>query len=272
MTDIDPLMADFATRFPDSFARVLSRASANDVSRALGQLPPRIKASIVARLPGAQVTQLLNSGKHTPELWLADASFDDAVMLLSRLPRERRLAMVNSLRDSKRRQRLLRHQQYPAHSVGALVGDILLRIRLDASAKDVAHELREIGGDDPVTIVVVDSDGCYAGLLNLWRLLARDRPVGKVRDYVRTVAPISPETPIPSAVRNEGWFDHDWLPVVDQKQRVLGAVSRARLYRAARAFSVQEQGATDAFLEIVSGSVYALGALLESVLSRRSEP
>lgn len=268
MTDVDPFAADFGAKFPDSFARILGRASTNDVSKMLEKLPPDVKASIVARLPGAQINELLNSGKHEPEKWLEDASFDDAVTLLSRIPRERRLAIVNSLGDRKRRQRLLRHQQYPTHSVGALVSDVLLRISLDSDAADVVRELREIAGDDPEKMIVVDRDGCYAGLLNLWRLLASDPPAGKIRDYVRKTAPIYPETPILSAIQNEDWFNHNWLPVVDQKQRVLGSVSRALLFRTARSFKVKEQSAADVIFELMAGSVTVLGALLERVLVR----
>lgn len=270
MTDCDPLTAEFATNFPDSFARVLGRASTKDISQVLGKLPPGVKASIVARLSGAQIRQLLDSGEHEPQQWLEDAPFDDAVTLLSRLPGEQRLTLVNALGNRERRQKLLRHEKYPTHSVGALVGDVGLRINSDSSAADVAQELRELGGDETTTIVVVDADGYYSGKLNYWRLLAGDPPMGKIRDYVRKVSPIYPETSIPSAALNEDWFNHNWLPVVDQKQRVLGAVSRARLIRAARTFKVEEQSAADVLLRLMTDSVSVLGALLDSVLTRRS--
>jgi Mg/Co/Ni transporter MgtE len=272
MSDLDPLEADFASKYPDSFARVLGRASSDDISTVLNKLPPAVKASIVARLPGSLMNQLLDSGKHTPVQWLADASFDDAVTFLSRIPRERRLALVNSLGDRQLRQRLLRHEQYPTHSVGALVSDVLLRISLDANAADVVHELREMEGDDPVAMVVVDSDGRYSGLLNLWRLLASDLPVGKIRDYIREIEAIYPETPIASAVQNEAWLKYNWLPVVDQKQRVLGGVSRAKLFRAATANRTREQSAANVIFELLTESVYAFGALLERVLTSRSSP
>ena len=270
MVDIDPLTTDFAEKFPDSFARIVGRADESDISQVLGKLPPRIKASIVSRLPGSRINQLLDSGKHAPEEWLLDASFDDAVTMLSRIPRERRLAIVNSLGDRERRQRLLRHQQYPTHSVGALVSDVLLRIRSDSSAADVLKDLRDLGLDEPGTMVVVDTDGHYFGLLNYWRLLTSDPPVGQISNFVVKVAPIHPETSIANAVQNESWLKYNWLPVVDHRQRVLGGVSRARIFRAGNANTTGKQDSSNVLFDLTTELVYLFGGLFDRMLSRRS--
>lgn len=269
MADLDPLTADFAQKHPDSFARVLSRADASDMAIILGQLSPAVAAGVLARLPGPQLGRLLDSGRVTPEQWLVDASFDDAVTMLSRIPRERRLAMVNSLSDRTRRQQLLRHQQYPVHSVGALVSDVAMRIRLDTSAAEVVKEFREMHSDEPSAMVVVDTEGNYHGLLNLWRLLASEMPTGQIKDYVRKVDPIYPETAIVDAMHNEDWLKQNWLPVVDQRQRVLGGVSRARLFQAGNAAASAERGSSNILLDLMTELVYMLSAVLESALVRR---
>jgi Mg/Co/Ni transporter MgtE len=268
MAESDPLTADFATKYPDSFARVLAEADANEISTILTDLPPAIAASIVARMPASRINQLLDPGEPRTEQWLAKASFDDAVTLLSRIPRERRLAMVNSLADRNRRQKLLRHQQYPTHSVGALVGDVLMSVKVDTDAAKVMRELRSLDEDDPGAVVIVDAEGRYFGLANLWRLLAMERAAGKIADYALKIAPVYPETPIVSAAQNEDWLKHNWLPVVDHKMRVLGSVSRARVFRAANTFERKEGDSADVIFSLLSESVYVLGGLLDRVLIR----
>lgn len=268
MTDVDPISADFASRFPDSFARVLSRGE-GDVDAILKSLPTSTTAAVVARLPGSQIDKLLSSGEHDPTQWLADASFEDAVTLLSRIPREERLTLVNSLRDRERRQQLLRHQQYPAHSVGALVGDIPLRFNAEAPVAEAVLELREIGGDDPGPLVVVDKQGRYKGTLNAWRLLSRKRASGTVGDYVNRVTAIYPETSIINASRNTDWDSHSWLPVIDSRKRVLGAVSRAVIFRAARKQTGEPRPATDFSLGLLRDAIFVFGDLLDYVLARK---
>lgn len=264
---IDPLSADFARRFPDSFARVLAHAG-DEADAVVRALPASTAAAVVTRLPAPRIEAMLAGGGHEPERWLAEASFEDAVALLSRMPRESRLTLVNSLRDRERRQQLLRHQQYPAHSVGALVGDIPQRLSIDSPIAEILLELREIGGSVPVPLVVVDHQGRYQGVLNTWRLLSRDRPTGTVATYVDRVSPLSPETSIANAAENQQWDQLGWLPVVDGRGRVLGAVSRAAILKAARLQAGGALGAGDLTLELLRDAVYVLGNLLDAVLMR----
>lgn len=269
MSDIDPLSLDFAIRFPDSFARVLGRGDEEESSRIIESLPGARKAGIVARLPAGRILQLLDSDRHRPAQWLAEAPFEDAVNLLSRLPRERRLALVDSIDDRERKRRLKQQQRYPAHSVGALVGDIPLRFSADSLAADVLHELRELETDDPGPLVVVDKDGRYLGMLDRWRLLTSNPPVGLVGDYVIKLKAVMPEVAIADAAMNDDWHTRNWLPVVDHRRRILGGVSREKVFRA---ISVQDGAAVEpsgVFFNLLIDLMYLLDALLVSFMSRK---
>jgi len=178
MDELDGLTLDFAARHPDSFARTLAQGATEDIERILESMPAALKASIVARLPAALIRMLLEVERHQPGNWLIDAPFDDAVMLLSRIPREKRLALVNSLHERDRRLQLLRLQQYPAHSIGALVADIALRISVDTPAAAVLAELRELDIAEQGPVVIVDAAGHYLGTLDRWRLLMRNPQSG----------------------------------------------------------------------------------------------
>ena len=269
MVDIDPLSLDFAARHPDLFARVVGRGDIDECARIIENLPPKRKAAIVARLPAPRIMHLLESTEHDPAQWLADAPFDDAVTLLSRIPRERRLALINSLSDRDRQRRLLRHQQYPAHSVGALVGDIPLRLDAESVVADVVAELRELDSDAQGPVVIVDADGRYLGVLDRWRLLMRSQPTGQVQDYLVAVKAVRPETPVTTVALDEEWHTRNWLPVIDNRYRVLGIVSREKVLRAAGADAVNAGGASDVLIDLLADLVYVCDAVLVKALSRR---
>ena len=272
MADTDPLNAEFASRHPDAFARVLAEAEGSDVDAVLSRLPRATRASIVARLPRAQFEALLDHPESDADQWLVDAPFEEAVTLLSRVPRERRLVLINALPDRQRRQQLLRHEQYPAHSVGSLVGDVPLRFNAAAPVSQALLDIQAIGSDDAVPLVVVDKQGRYLGTFNIWRLLSRRRPTGLIGDYINRVKPLFPETSIANAAENAGWDRYSWLPVVDNRGRVLGAVSRSSLMAAARRLSGTSEQAGEFTLGLMRELVYAMGNLLDTVLGRRRTP
>jgi predicted transcriptional regulator len=85
-------------------------------------------------------------------------------------------------------------------------------------------------------------------------------------DYVQ---PIAPETPVTAAAEHEGWLEHNWLPVVDNKYRILGALSRGTVIRAASRVSSTRKGTASLMLELVEGTTHTLGEMLEGLLGRR---
>lgn len=269
MTDIDPLSLDFATRYPDSFSRVLGRGSVEECAQVIDSLPVEHRAGIVARLPATHIQHLLALTGENPTLWLQEAPFDDAINMLSRIPRDRRLSIVNAVTDRKRQRQLLRHQQYPAHSIGALVGDIPMRIAAETPAVDALAELHKFEDEDPGPLIVVDANGRYTGVLDRWRLLMDNPPSGHVSDYVIDVRPVRPETPIGAAAMISDWHTRNWLPVVDHRRRPLGAVSRAKVFRAATSHAGEPRRAGDLFVGLLIDLVYVLQSVLDKALTRR---
>lgn len=270
MTDADPVIADFAERFPDAFASALRQGSDEEISAVVTSLPPRSIAAVVARLPAVRLRSLLDSGAHSPRDWLENAPFDDAIMLLSRMRRERRIALIGSVRDRRLQRRFMRHQQYPRHSTGFYVEDVFLRIDIDTPASAVLEELRREQGDDPPLVVVVDAAGRYAGVLNPWHLMSNRLSSQRLDEHVEYIQPVAPETPVVAAAEHEGWLEHNWLPVVDNKQRILGALSRAVVLGAASRVSPSQQSTASLLLELVDGITHTLGEMLEGLLGRRS--
>ena len=269
-TDADPVVVDYARRFPESFARVLGQGDDAGITELIHTLPPESIASVVSRLPAARLLALLESDRHSPETWLQDAPFDDAVMLLARMRRERRLALIESISDRARQRALLQIERFPPHSAGSLVQDVLLRIDIDRSPETVAEELRNNDDDDLPALVVVDSNGRYAGMLDPWRLMSRRYSGRQLGELIDEVQPVAPESTIVAAAAHAGWNTRNWLPVVDHRQRVLGVLSRERTLRAASKQSSGTTRSNSLLLDLAGDLSVLLGDAIDAVLAKPS--
>lgn len=263
-SDARRLNAQFAEKSPGAFARILGKHDVDEIRSVLMELPAQLQASIAARLPARKIQVLTDTAQADVVRWMTDGRFEDAVALLSRVGREKRLSLVQGVGNEKRKRRLLRSQQYPAHSVGTLVQDFSVQITADARAKDVAAELREMGDSDPGALVVTDGSGGYVGMLDSWRLLANAQPDGSVRNYLDSIPGVHPEMPISAVAARPEWNTSNWLPVVDQAQRVLGAVSRQRVLAAAA--STKQVRSRDILFDLLDELVHVAGAVTERVL------
>lgn len=266
MSETDRLGLDFASRFPDAFARTLGHGEIEECEHVLDLLPPDKKAGIVARLPATHIRQLLGSDRQYPDQWLVEAPFEDAVNLLSRLSREQRLVLINKLADSDRQRDLLRQQQYPAHSIGALVADIPQMLAAMTQATDVVNDLRALDPDSIGPIVVVDIYGRYVGVLDRWKLLLHSSPVGLVEDYLLPLEPIRPESPVAVVAADVAWHTRNWLPVVDHRQRVLGIVSREKVMRSAQAQGDSLRAGKGILVELLDELVLLLARVLRRLV------
>lgn len=270
MSEVDLLQADFARAHPDAFARALIRAQDSEIASVLERLPKALVASVVARLPAARALPLLESSGKKIEAWMSSCPFDDAVALLSRVPRDRRLPFINAVSNRWRRQQLLRQQRYPAHTVGSLVRDIGIRL---PAAMPSAEALETIAGaaPDPGPVIVVDSRGRFLGGVDLLRLATGASPSSPAADFVVRVGTILPETSIAVAAEAHQLSPHNWLFVADHQDRILGAVERAALLRAARAGRMAPREPWRLAFDLAADAVWSLLALLDTVLGRRTQ-
>ena len=272
MSERDPLNADFASKHPDAFAKILGHGELAEIAMILESLPPTTAASIAARLPASRIRTLLASDDHTDARWLADAPLDDAKTLLSRIPRENSLALVNSIPSRERRRKLLQYLNYPAHSLGALVTDVAVRFSSEMPAADVVAELRNIDTGFPGLIAVVRPDGRYLGTLDLWALLVTSNPVGTIRNFSLPTPTMHPETSLITAVKDKYWHSNNWLPVVNHENHLLGAVSRASIFAATARPAERARPASDLFTLLAADVIRLFGQILDRMIIRRSKP
>ena len=268
MARLDALSLAFASRDPEAFARTLNQGRKSEILGILNSMPSANAAAVAARLPVKRLGELLASGKVDAGAWLAAAGLDDAVKLAGRMPRERSLALINSLDDARRRSRLLQYLKYPAHSVGSVVSDVLIEIPADTLAREALDELRGFGNEPPGAVVLTEPDGTYAGLLDAWALLVAEKPSGQARRYARPVPPLHPETPLTDAAADPNWRAHGWLPVVDYRRRVIGAASRDRVMERLTSRGVAAPNRAN-FFGLLHDMLKIFAALLDRVLFAR---
>lgn len=265
MSDARQLTEDFALKFPAGAAHVLSQGGAADVAMILNALSPNAASRLAAKLSTQLLLALISQRLADPVAWLANASVDDATAILGRLPREHSLATVNALTNQRQRRRLLRYLNFPPHSVGALVRDVTLRFSLSQPISDIVNEIRLSNSSSEQPVGILDDNDRYAGVLDIWRLVATPPTVGLARDCLKRPTPLRPELSVPSALGLKSWNDNIWLPVVDADQRLLGAVFHNKLVEASKVLgSATNPPSKDivtiatAFIEIIGGSVASM--------------
>jgi Mg/Co/Ni transporter MgtE len=271
MSELDELNADFASRHPEAFASVLRHGELAEIVDLIGRLPPIDAAAIVAHLPTSLVTAILAADPPAAERWLARARQADAVSLLGRIPRERALVLINSLSDRERRRRLRQFLNYPAHSIGALVSDVPMRLPSDTPAEELLVELRSSPAEQPVRIIVLHPDGTYLGVVDPWLLMVADSLSVPVREFAVPLPTLHPGTSIVNAAQERHWQAHSWLPVVDHERRVLGGIARERVLQACGTQMATARLESDTVMDLLAQMLRVLGQLLDRLLLPRAQ-
>ncbi|HKJ18280.1 MAG TPA: CBS domain-containing protein [Xanthomonadales bacterium] len=229
MNKLDSFSLQFARDFPNAFARTIARFDVAQVAGLLDSMPSDVAAAVAARLSANRIKTIVATGLVKPNDWLEAASFDDAVVILGSMPREQCMTLVGSIENRKMRRRLRQFLNYPAHCVGAVVSDSLVRFPHDLPLTEMLGELQSQKSRARPPAIVIEQQGKYLGLLGLWQITLRSAGKAVAKDFAERVEPMRPESPLTNAVHAEQWRHHHWLPVVDHDQRVLGVVSRHQI-------------------------------------------
>ena len=266
MAEAGTLLLDFARQHPEAFARRLAGGSVEQIVATLEGLPAERRVDILARLPGPGIEDVIEAVPNFGEAWLTPAPIDRISELLSRLPRSRRLALVDDVDNPDKRRRLLRQQQYPPHTIGSLIVDVPLRVVETAKTGDVVRAIRDLGSRDPGLLLVISAEGAYRGVLDPWPLLT-DPEGARLADHVIRLKPLFPEIASVDAADDERWHDFTWLPVADHEGHILGRVARSLVQRAAREETVDAFRRKDFVTSLFAEFVHLCGGILERLLA-----
>lgn len=264
----DPLLLQFAAGKPDEMAALLGNTNLSQLSELIESLPVASAASISSRLPSWQLTGLL--GKLEPALiarMLATAKADEAVALVSHLHESRNAAILDTVSTPQRRA-LYELLEFPSRSVASLVTTKFIRVAQDTPCGIFSEQLSTSTDTSPRPVLVVDQQGRYVGILNLQAAYSRKnrtRPAGEVA--VNT-PPLNGLTDASTALTARQWLKYTELPVIDNRHRVLGVVSRASLERVVGDSAPLEFSLERVLSEISIGYLNTCARVLESLLGR----
>ncbi|MEW6647723.1 MAG: magnesium transporter [Pseudomonadota bacterium] len=151
---------------------------------------------------------------------------DDLADLLAEMPDEVIQQILNTM-DAQHRQRLEAVLSYPEDTAGGLMNVDTITVREDITLDVVLRYLRWHGEIPETTdsLMVVDREGRYLGLLSLTDLLTRNPDLSVAEVMIRDVDGINAATPVNEVAT---LFEHRDLisaPVVSDDGKLLGRIT-----------------------------------------------
>lgn len=210
-----------------------------EITEALEKLDHDERVQVLSALPvniAAQV--LLNADAEFREGLLTRLSPDSLAGMLDRLPVERATQLLEQLDDDRQAEVLAASspddaaqmeaiRRCPASSVGRLMIRQVPRIRPDMTVAEAFRYLRRASAQLGTTnnLYVLDDRGAVCGVVALRELVEAD-PHARIQDLMQTrVVMVTPETDREEAAQLISRYNFLALPVVDERQRLLGIVS-----------------------------------------------
>ena len=265
----DQLLLQFAAEKPDEMAALLTGHELPELEALIERLPLATAAGLMACLSSWQLTGLLRT--LDPALvgrLLLVAQGNDAVALVSHLQESRYPAVLETV-PARQRRALYELLEFPTHSVASLVTKDFIRVSRATNCGDFCEQLSANKDTSPRTVLVVDDEGKYLGLLSLQAVIARKNrhlPVGEVADSVEA---LNGFTNVRTALSARQWIQYSELPVVDGRHRVIGVVSRATVTRVAGDSSTVSFNLEQVFAELANAYLDVCARMLESILGKQ---
>lgn len=272
MSEADDLLLAYAEQFPEEFAAGVHSAATADLVSLLRALPRPLAVGILARLPISTLRRVNAALADELGQWLDAASFESKIALLVRLPRGERTRLISAVSDRRAQRRIRQTLNFPSHSIGSLVRELPVHVPVDKPLDELLSELREERSRIEVPVVLIDEEGGYAGVLDLWRVAIRDAAGERCGRYARRLEPLSPEMPLASARELEVWNRRPWLPVVDHGGRLLGYVRRQQIFGIRETASTEAEIVRDSIMVLCVRYVEALAEMLQRLLGARERP
>jgi magnesium transporter len=182
---------------------------------ALTELEEPVRDQVLEAMPNAQVARAVRELDSDDAVYLLeDMEAADQSEILSRLPREERIALRRSL-------------EYPEDSAGRLMQSAVIAVPPFWSVGQTIDYMRE---DDDLPnafseIFVVDADYHLVGSVPLNRLLRSKRPVLIEEITEKDVHPVTAEEDQEEVAREFERYDLMSAPVVDEAGRLVGVIT-----------------------------------------------
>ena len=229
---VDSLMATLDTLRPADLANVLQDLPGKRRLEVARNLDDQRLADVLEELPEDDRVQIL-TGLDLPRAAdiLEEMEPDDAADLLSELPPERAAALLEEV-EPEEAEDLRRLLSYDDLTAGGMMNPEPILLPPDATVAEALARVRapEISPSLAAQVYVVrppldTPSGKYIGVAHFQRLL-REPPSKLVSAVVdSSFEPVGPQAPLTTVTRYFATYNLVALPVVDERDRLLGAVT-----------------------------------------------
>ncbi|MEX2582659.1 MAG: CBS domain-containing protein, partial [Gemmatimonadota bacterium] len=224
MIAIDRLANAFLESHPPRAATMLGRMPVAGAAEVLRAVPPGIAAAVVRELTVSYAAECLRSlAPSEGAAIVAELATGDAAGILRALDPARRDPLLAALPADARRP-IVRLLPYVEGTAGAVMDPSIFQLPDDILVADARVRLRRAARDLLHYIFVVDRERRLVGVLDIAELMvagARD-PVSAVMH--RDVDRLSVWMPVSLVRDHPAWQHYHALPVVDDDDRLVGAV------------------------------------------------
>lgn len=198
-----------------------------------------------------------------------------AASVLRLADEDTRAALMQGL-TSRKVTMLRRVAGYPLDVAGAWCEPQAPVFSSTAAAGEIADAVRKTpeGPQDP--IILADGAGQFVACISITDVMSAHlkKPVNKLAR--QKVSPILDTTRITDANVHTGWLDFPLLPVIDIRGRIVGVLSRRRLFDALNQIDIpaieRADADTDLLTNVVSATTGWLGVMLEALIVRQTAP
>ncbi len=232
------LARSFLESHPTRAAMTLEQATPEQASAVLRAVPTRSAAGVLREMNipfAADCLVLLAQQNYTAAVVaiVGALTMDDAASIVRAIPVETRDALLQALPEELR-EMLMRILPFAAGTAGSVMDPSVFRLPDDVLVVDARARLLRASRDLLYYVYVVDREQHLVGVLDIPELMiARGRdPVSTIMH--RDVNSVSVFTPVSIVRDHAGWQSYHAMPVVDEEERLLGAIRYQTLRRLER--------------------------------------
>ena len=234
MTAEERLASAFLELHPTRAAATLERMPAPRASAVLRFTPPGVAAGALRDMTVTDAADCLADLPPTDSAAIvAELAADDAAVIVRALRPEPRDALLAAL-DAKVRDPIRRVLRYPDGTAGAVMDPAIFQLPDDALVADARARLGRAARDLLYYLYVADREHRLVGVLDIPELMLA-RPRDQVSSAMhRNVECLSAWAPLALVREHQAWQLYHAMPVVDEAQRLVGAIRYQTLRRLER--------------------------------------